>query len=148
MLTCIDAVYGPGSGWVWAPSRGREKGGAVARHQWSRRAAVGASLALASSVLAVSVGSSAGAQPTERRGLGGVEHIVVIYEENHSFDNLFGLWPGVNGLGNADFQHTVQIGLDGAPLPCLPQNDVNLTSPVPLPTRCVDPTLVLQSAFT
>ena len=27
-----------------------------------------------------------------------VNHIVVIYEENHSFDNLYGGWEGVNGL--------------------------------------------------
>ena len=26
-----------------------------------------------------------------------VKHIVVIYEENHSFDNLYGSWEGVNG---------------------------------------------------
>src|SRR5207249_2590491 len=26
-----------------------------------------------------------------------VNHIVVIYEENHSFDNLYGGWEGVNG---------------------------------------------------
>ena len=30
--------------------------------------------------------------------LGKINHIVVIYEENHSFDNLFGGWEGVNGL--------------------------------------------------
>ena len=28
----------------------------------------------------------------------GVKHIVVIYEENHSFDNLYGKWEGVRGL--------------------------------------------------
>ena len=27
-----------------------------------------------------------------------INHIVVIYEENHSFDNLFGGWERVNGL--------------------------------------------------
>ena len=31
-----------------------------------------------------------------------VDHIVVIYEENHSFDNLYGGWEGVNGRANAD----------------------------------------------
>ncbi|MCU1398715.1 MAG: acid phosphatase [Acidimicrobiales bacterium] len=93
----------------------------------------------------------AASAPAEARGLGAVEHIVVIYEENHSFDNLFGMWPGVNGLNNADYQHTVQVGTDGRPLACLPQNDVNLTSPSPLPTRCTDssvPAPVMQSAFT
>ena len=27
-----------------------------------------------------------------------VNHIVVIYQENHSFDNLYGRWEGVNGV--------------------------------------------------
>ena len=35
-----------------------------------------------------------------------VKRIVVIYEENHSFDNLYGGWEGVNGLANADAAHT------------------------------------------
>ena len=26
--------------------------------------------------------------------LGKINHIVVIYEENHSFDNLYGAWEG------------------------------------------------------
>ena len=31
-----------------------------------------------------------------------VKHLVVIYEENHSFDNLYGGWEGVNGRSEAD----------------------------------------------
>jgi acid phosphatase len=68
---------------------------------------------------------------------GGVRNIVVIYEENHSFDNLYGGWEGVNGLGHADAAHTEQVGQDGAPYSCLLQNDVNLTSP-PLSADCSD----------
>ena len=30
-----------------------------------------------------------------------IKHFVVIYEENHSFDNLYGGWEGVDGLNNA-----------------------------------------------
>ncbi len=41
---------------------------------------------------------------------GKINHIVVIYEENHSFDNLYGGWEGVNGRANADPSHTLQIG--------------------------------------
>src|SRR4029077_16676319 len=38
------------------------------------------------------------------------KHIVVIYQENHSFDNLYGLWgrvgeDGVRGLPDADPAH-------------------------------------------
>jgi len=71
--------------------------------------------------------------------------IVVIYQENHSFDNLYGLWgkvegKSVDGLGNADDRHTTQVRQDNfTPYTCLLQNDVNFTSP-PLPTTCIDNT--------
>ncbi len=58
-------------------------------------------------------------------------HIVVILQENHSFDNLWGLWgevdgEPVNGLPLADAAHKLQIGADGKPFSCLYQNDANL----------------------
>ena len=67
-----------------------------------------------------------------------INHIVVIYQENHSFDNLYGGWEGVNGRANADAAHTQQINQSGAPFNCLLQDDVNLTSPSPLPTTCTE----------
>jgi acid phosphatase len=80
------------------------------------------------------------------RGHGGskVRHIVVIYEENHSFDNLYGRWGAVNGepvngVSQADLGHTVQVAQDGTAYTCLLQNDVNLTAPAPLSTQCIDP---------
>jgi len=39
--------------------------------------------------------------PTQANTLQNLEHIVVIYLENRSFDNLFGLFPNANGLENA-----------------------------------------------
>ena len=66
-----------------------------------------------------------------------IKHIVVVYEENHSFDNLYGGWEGVNGRSNADAARTNQIGQNGLLSTCLLQNDVNLTSP-PLPADCTD----------
>jgi acid phosphatase len=74
------------------------------------------------------------------------DHIVVIYQENHSFDNLYGLWgtvdgKAVNGLPFANPLYTKQARADGAtPYNCLLQNDVNLTSPSPLATTCTDNT--------
>jgi acid phosphatase len=68
-----------------------------------------------------------------------IGHIVVVYQENHSFDNLYGGWEGVNGLARADAAHTTQVGQSGTPYVCLEQNDVNLTSP-PLPATCSDAT--------
>ena len=46
---------------------------------------------------------------------GGYQHLVVIYEENHSFDNLYGGWPKVEGRGDADPAHTTQVSQDGTP---------------------------------
>jgi len=78
-------------------------------------------------ILAMGPGlATAQAEPT---GLGAINHIVVIYEENHSFDNLYGGWEGVNGLANANAANTTQIRQAGTPFLCLQQNDVNLTSP-------------------
>ena len=68
-----------------------------------------------------------------------VRHIVVIYEENHSFDNLYGGWEGVNGRANAHLAHTLQVGQSGTAYTCLQQNDVNLTSP-PLSGIAATPT--------
>jgi phospholipase C len=71
--------------------------------------------------------------------LGKINHIVVIYEENHSFDNVYGGWEGVNGLPNADTAHTLQVGQNSGAYACLLQNDVNLKSP-PLAGDCTDTT--------
>ena len=68
-----------------------------------------------------------------------VDHIVVVFQENHSFDNLYGRWEGVRGVRSADRAHTRQINQQGTPYSCLLQNDVNLTSP-PLSARCTDTT--------
>ncbi len=75
--------------------------------------------------------------------LGEYKHLVVIYEENHSFDNLYGRWgtvdgQRVDGLTDANRSHTAQVTQDGKRYTCLLQNDVNLTAPSPLPTTCVD----------
>jgi acid phosphatase len=77
-----------------------------------------------------------------------VGHIVVIYQENHSFDNLYGGWERVRGVRDADRAHTRQVNQQGAPFNCLLQNDVNLTSP-PLSATCTDDTTgtAFQSHF-
>ena len=53
-------------------------------------------------------------------GLDKVEHIVVIYAENHSFDNMYGMFPGANGVANATPAEATQVDHDGRPLPHLP----------------------------
>ena len=75
---------------------------------------------------------------------GGYKHLVVIYEENHSFDNLYGTWGPVNGkasdgLAQATTAQRTQVAQDGTAYGCLLQNDVNLASPSPVPSSCSDP---------
>src|SRR4051812_7938717 len=83
------------------------------------------------------------------------KHIVVIYQENHSFDNLYGHWGDVdeelvNGPQNATPARTKQVRQDNVTqYQCLLQNDVNLTSP-PLAQSCSDTsigTTTFKSAF-
>ena len=46
-----------------------------------------------------------------------IKHLVVIYAENHSFDNLYGLFPGADGIANATAEQKTQLDHDGQPLP-------------------------------
>ena len=82
---------------------------------------------------------AAGATQPAKLGLGNINHIVVIYQENHSFDNLYGSWERVNGLSHASAANTLQVNQGGTAYTCLKQNDVNLTSP-PQPVTCTDTT--------
>jgi len=61
------------------------------------------------------------APPAEQRaGLDRIEHIIVIYAENRSFDSLYGLFPGANGLANATPAQYTQVDHDGKPLATYP----------------------------
>jgi phospholipase C len=108
-----------------------------------KRLAAVAVLALGVTAVVVA-GASAGRGDDQ---LSKINHIVVIYEENHSFDNLYGGWEGVNGRANADAAHTTQVDQAGAAYACLRQNDVNLTSP-PLAPTCTDAAHAITSHFT
>jgi acid phosphatase len=115
-----------------------------------RPLAVGAVVALGLTAALTPVTAMAHDDPDRDSGLDSINHIVVIYEENHSFDNLFGGWEGVDGLaGAARSGHVTQLAADGTPLACLPQNDVNLASP-PLAVTChgTAGAVTLDSAFT
>ncbi|WP_244594723.1 acid phosphatase [Methylosinus sporium] len=48
-----------------------------------------------------------------------IGHIVVIYTENRSFDNVFGLYPGADGLG-IGAERFAQVDVDGKPFGELP----------------------------
>jgi phospholipase C len=82
-------------------------------------------------LLAVSAGAQpAGAQPAGAQNVPGMSaavpaelakigHVVVIFEENRSFDSLFGEFPGADGLANAGAAAT-QLDREGRPYPALP----------------------------
>jgi acid phosphatase len=52
------------------------------------------------------------------RGFQRLKHVVVIYLENHSFDNLYGEFPGADGLDHA--RNPTQVSLTGVPFDSLP----------------------------
>jgi acid phosphatase len=70
--------------------------------------------------LAGCVAGQSGTAEREPRGLSRIGHIVVIYAENRSFDNLYGLYPGANGIASATSATWTQTDRDGAPLATLP----------------------------
>ena len=49
-----------------------------------------------------------------------IENVVVIYAENRSFDHLYGLFPGADGIANATVEQKTQLDRDGKPLATLP----------------------------
>src|SRR5262249_45770630 len=49
-----------------------------------------------------------------------IETLVVIYAENRSFDNLYGMFPGADGLQNVRPEMSAQRDRDGSVLPELP----------------------------
>src|SRR4051794_30147515 len=104
--------------------RKQSPGGGITLRQVTRvNAAVLAALAAVSIAVVTATVSSGATSP-----LGKVNHIVVIYEENHSFDNLYGGWEGVNGLSKADTPHMTQVDQAGGPFSCLRPNDLNLAA--------------------
>ncbi|WP_295445190.1 alkaline phosphatase family protein, partial [uncultured Thiodictyon sp.] len=75
-----------------------------------------------------------------------INHFVIIYQENNSFDTLYGGWEGVNGLAAADPARQLQKNQAGQPLRCLHQVDVNLRTP-PQPGTCTDDANGITSVF-
>ncbi|TAN54892.1 MAG: acid phosphatase [Betaproteobacteria bacterium] len=75
-----------------------------------RRAALAALLAL----------FAAGCATQRGDPLAKIEHVVVIYAENRSFDHLYGLFPGAEGIAQASAEQKTQLDHDGTPLPHLP----------------------------
>jgi len=62
-------------------------------------------------------------------GLGTINHFIVIYQENWSFDGLYGRFPGANGIANAG-RAVRQVDKTGRPYATLPQPLDTTTQPV------------------
>ncbi|MEO8549734.1 MAG: alkaline phosphatase family protein, partial [Kofleriaceae bacterium] len=63
----------------------------------------------------VQTGSDGGDTPAS---LESIKHVVVIYAENRGFDNMYGTFPGANGLPSTV---PVQLDRDGSVLAKLPR---------------------------
>jgi phospholipase C len=70
---------------------------------------------LATLLATVWAGGASAAQDLSR-----IQNIVVIYAENRSFDNLYGAFPGANGLSKATAATYIQRDRDGSVLKQLP----------------------------
>ena len=84
------------------------------------RITIGTALALAAVPFVGEAGAASAAGPQDPGALGNIETIVVIYAENRSFDNLYGVFPGANGLSGVTPARYTQIDRDGIVLKELP----------------------------
>ncbi|WP_321909172.1 acid phosphatase [Paraburkholderia sp. J11-2] len=93
-------------------------------------------IAVAAATLAV---AACGGNDNSKPGLSSVKNIVVIYAENRSFDNLYGSFPGANGLQNLSAQSTQQLDRDGSVLATLPTvwNGLTQTGVTPVVTAAM-----------
>jgi acid phosphatase len=88
--------------------------------------AIGSLTVMAAGPIFTGVQASDGSEDRGSIGaLAGIKHLVVIYDENHSFDNLYGFFRGANGIRNAE-DLPPQVDLSGQPYTCLPQTDSHL----------------------
>ena len=64
--------------------------------RWARELAVGAVGAV--TLAGCSVGGSAGTPPPTPTGIHKIKHVIVLMQENRSFDSYFGTFPGADGI--------------------------------------------------
>jgi len=77
-------------------------------------------IALAALVAGCATSAAPEADARRTQGLKQIEHIVVIYAENRSFNHLYGLFPGAEGIAQATAEQKTQLDHDGKPLATLP----------------------------
>ena len=79
-----------------------------------------------------------------------MQHIVVIYQENHSFDNLYGGWQDVDGLARRRRRRTRPGRPERRPRTTACCRTTSTSTSPPLPARCTDtrPSPAFTSWFT
>ncbi len=80
-------------------------------------------LLVVSSVLLGVLSGPARAQAPE--GIDKIDHVIILFLENHTVDNLYSRRPGVNGVESPGGQ-VVQVDQNGVPYPTLPPVKVSL----------------------
>lgn len=71
-------------------------------------------------LMTAGVAALPGAADAQAPGLNNIDTVVVIFAENRSFDNLYGHFPGANGLQNVTSANSTQVDRDGSVLKELP----------------------------
>ena len=92
-----------------------------------RHRLLAASVAAAVALLSV---VTYGASRSQAAQLGDINHIVVVYMENWSFDSLYGKFPGADGLAGSTGR---QVDASGLPYAALPQPLDSTRAPKPTP---------------
>ena len=82
-----------------------------------RRHARGASGMSAIVLLSLGIVLSAGDTAAQPAGAEKIQHLIVIYQENWSFDGLYGKFPGAEGIANAGDRIALQHPLGSCALP-------------------------------
>jgi phospholipase C len=82
------------------------------------------------SLWCVGIAFTAGDVKAQPAGLEKIQHVIVIYQENWSFDGLYGKFPNADGIANAG-ERIRQLKKDGIPYAALPQSlDTSKNPPI------------------
>ena len=76
-------------------------------------------------LLAINVPAVAASPPERRPELDRIGHIIVVFLENRSFDHLYGLFPGAEGIQYSGFA-SIQVSAEGRQFETLPAVTNNL----------------------
>jgi phospholipase C len=68
----------------------------------------------------------------QSQGMQKIKYLIVIFQENWSFDALYGKFPGANGLSKASLESQQQVDLFGKPYPYLP-TCIDVKKQIPYP---------------